>query len=183
LANSFYLDASSLAKRYVPETGSPQVHAILDHVPGERLYVLNVGAGEVISILVRKRNAGVISDVYFAQAVRDVETEIVHAAHVHRVSVAHRLAIASFPLIVAHSINSTDAIMLSQRSSSPGGCAPRAMTWSSSPPISASYVPRRPKGWSRSTQKARTWRRWQHSSAPSERAGVGEGSLLSTRGS
>jgi len=110
--NSFYLDASSLAKRYVPETGSPQVHAILNTIPGERVSVLNVGAGEVISILVRKRNAGVISDAYFGQAVLDFETEIVHATAVRKISVSNRLALSSFPLIVAHSINSTDAITL-----------------------------------------------------------------------
>ena len=34
---SFYLDASSLAKRYVPETGSLLVDAILDRVAGDRI--------------------------------------------------------------------------------------------------------------------------------------------------
>ncbi len=62
------MDASALAKRYVPETGSALVDEILDQVPGNRIYVLNVGAGEVVSILVRKKNAGVISQVYFGQA-------------------------------------------------------------------------------------------------------------------
>jgi hypothetical protein len=51
VANSFFLDSSSLAKRYVPEKGS-------------------------------------------------------------KVPVGNRLALSSFPLIVAHSINSTDAITL-----------------------------------------------------------------------
>ena len=70
MANSFYLDASALAKRYVPEKGSPQVHAILDTVPAGRIYVLNVSAGEVISILLRKRNAGVISGAFERRALR-----------------------------------------------------------------------------------------------------------------
>jgi uncharacterized protein len=112
VTNSFYLDASALAKRYVPEKGSPQVHALLDTVPGNRLYVLNVGAGEVVSILVRKRNAGVISAAYFGQALVDFESEILHAADIKKLSVTNRLALASFPLVVAHSINSTDALTL-----------------------------------------------------------------------
>jgi predicted nucleic acid-binding protein len=112
LANSFYLDASALAKRYVPEIGSPQVHTLLDTVPAERIYVLNVGAGEVISILLRKRNAGLISAAYFGQAFVDFETEIMRAVSVRKQSISNRLAISSFPLIVAHSINSTDAITL-----------------------------------------------------------------------
>jgi predicted nucleic acid-binding protein len=110
--HSFYLDASALAKRYVPENGSPLVDDILDKVPGERIYVLNVGAGEVVSILVRKRNAGVITDAYFGQVLVDFETEIVRSADINKLPISNRLATSSFSLIVAHSINATDAITL-----------------------------------------------------------------------
>ena|ERR1700722_18631917 len=110
--NSFYLDASSLAKRFVPETGSLLVDEILDQVSGDRIYLLNVGAGEVVSILVRKRNSGAITGAYFAQALVNFETEIVQSADIHKLPVSNRLATASFSLIVAHSINSTDAISL-----------------------------------------------------------------------
>ena len=58
MANSFFLDASALVKRYVPERGSAQTNAIIDAVPGGRLYLLVTGTGEVVSILVRKHNAG-----------------------------------------------------------------------------------------------------------------------------
>ena len=112
MVNSFYLDASALAKRYAPENGSAQVDAILDAMSGNRVYVLNVGVGEVVSILVRKRNAGKISPSDFGEAMVKLDTEIAHAADVKRASVSNRLALSSFPLIVAHSINSTDAIML-----------------------------------------------------------------------
>jgi hypothetical protein len=57
MANSVYLDASALAKRYIPENGSVRVDAILNTVPANRIHVLNVGAGELMWILVRKRNA------------------------------------------------------------------------------------------------------------------------------
>jgi hypothetical protein len=66
MAYAFYLDASALAKRYIPERGSAQVDAILDTVPAKRIRVLTIGTGEVISIFVRKRNAGVISATEFA---------------------------------------------------------------------------------------------------------------------
>jgi uncharacterized protein len=112
LANSFYLDASSLVKRYVPEPGSAQVNAILNTVPSDRLFVLNTGTGEVVSILVRKRNAGVISQAYFGQALVNFESEIVRAAKITKMSVTSRLVTGSFPLIVAHSVNSTDALIL-----------------------------------------------------------------------
>jgi predicted nucleic acid-binding protein len=112
VANSFYLDASALAKRYVPETGSAQVDAILDTIPPHRILVLNVGAGEVVSIFVRKRNAGRLSVADFRQAMASFDAEIIGAADVTKVSVTNRLALTSFPLIVAHSINSSDAVML-----------------------------------------------------------------------
>jgi predicted nucleic acid-binding protein len=100
----FYLDASALAKRFVPEQGSSLIDEILDKVPGERLYILNVGAGEVVSILVRKRN--LISDPI------DFENEIVRSADINKLPISNRLATSSFALIVIHSINSTDAVTL-----------------------------------------------------------------------
>jgi predicted nucleic acid-binding protein len=99
VANSFYLDASSLVKRYVPETGSAQTDVILETVPANRIYLLNVGAGEVISILVRKRNAGIITIPDFGQALASFESEIVRAADITKVPVSNRLAVSSFPLI------------------------------------------------------------------------------------
>jgi predicted nucleic acid-binding protein len=109
---SFYLDASALAKRYIPETGSSLIDEILDKVSGDRIYVLNVGAGEVVSILIRKRNAGTITDAYFRQALLDFESEIVRSADINKLAISNRLATSSFGPIVAHSINSTDAITL-----------------------------------------------------------------------
>jgi predicted nucleic acid-binding protein len=112
LVNSFYLDASALVKRYVIEKGSPHVHAILDGVPHNRIHLLNIGAGEVVSILVRKRNAGNLSAASFGQAYVAFETEILRAAEVYKQSVSHRLVVSSVLLIVSHSINSTDALTL-----------------------------------------------------------------------
>jgi hypothetical protein len=76
------------------------------------MYVLNICMGEVMSILVRKRNAGTISIAEFAQAAASFKSEIVDAKSITKVSVTSRLVTASFPLIAAHSINSTDALIL-----------------------------------------------------------------------
>ncbi len=98
MANSFFLDASALAKRYVPERGSAQVSAIIDAVPGGRLYLLIIGTGEIVSILVRKRNAGVFSVAYFRQALANFDAEIVRAADITKVPVTGRLVTASLRL-------------------------------------------------------------------------------------
>jgi hypothetical protein len=112
LTYSFYLNASALAKRYVPETGSLLVDEIFDKVPGDRVYLLNVGVGEVVSILVRKKNAGAISDAYFRQALLDFEAEIVRTADINKIPISNRLATSCLSLIVTHSINSTNAVSL-----------------------------------------------------------------------
>jgi hypothetical protein len=57
----FFLDASALAKRYAPEVGTPLINHLLTRVPLDRLYLLNVGMAEVLSLLVRKKNAGQLS--------------------------------------------------------------------------------------------------------------------------
>jgi predicted nucleic acid-binding protein len=112
VANSFYMDANALAKRYIPEAGNELVDVILDTVPSSRIYFLNVGTGEVYSILVRKRNTGSLSPADFRQATADFHDEIVDRAAVTRVPVTNRLVTSSLQLILTHSINSTDALIL-----------------------------------------------------------------------
>lgn len=112
MANSFYMDASALAKRYLPEKGSAQVDAILDTVPRSRIHFLNIGAGEVLSILVRRRNAATMPAAKFNQAVASFNTEVVHGMGVSKASVTSRLIVTSLPFVIAHSINSTDALIL-----------------------------------------------------------------------
>jgi predicted nucleic acid-binding protein len=106
------MDASALAKPYNPEPGDILVDAILNHVAPSRIHFLNIGAGEILSILVRRRNAGTISNANFVQAVARFNTDIVRGTAITRASVTTRLVAKSLSLIVAHSINSTDALVL-----------------------------------------------------------------------
>jgi len=107
-----YLDASALAKRYVPETGSPAVEHLFRRVPTSQLAVLSVGLAEVMSILVRKRNLGRLTAALFRQAVSDASAEVGTASPVRLVTVDGALAQRAFHLIDQYSINSTDAILL-----------------------------------------------------------------------
>lgn len=112
MANSFYLDASAVAKRYVAEPGTALVNVIFNTVAADRLYILNIGLAEIVSILVRKRNGGLISQAHWGQALIDFDNEIVGVAEIRKEPVTRRLVTASFALVVAHSINSTDALIL-----------------------------------------------------------------------
>jgi predicted nucleic acid-binding protein len=109
---AFYLDASAHAKRYVPEKGSAQIDAILDTLPSGRIFMLNISAGEIMSILVRKRNSGFLTNFEFGQALANFDAEIFRATRVSKASVTSRLVRSSLPLILAHSINSSDALAL-----------------------------------------------------------------------
>jgi predicted nucleic acid-binding protein len=57
LPRYFYLDASALAKRYVPESGTGVINYLFSRVPAHRISVLHLGVAEVISIFVRKHNS------------------------------------------------------------------------------------------------------------------------------
>jgi predicted nucleic acid-binding protein len=109
---SAYLDASALAKRYVPEPGSPVVDHLFLRVPVGRMIVLSVGLAEVVSILARKRNARVISPAEFHQILGEFRSEIGLLTPVQIIAATADLADQSFDLIDRHSINSTDAILL-----------------------------------------------------------------------
>src|SRR5205807_2250957 len=67
---------------------------------------------EVVSVLVRKRNAGQLAPAAVAQALLDFGTEIVDSVSVRKDVAQHALVTAALLLIQAHSINGTDAIIL-----------------------------------------------------------------------
>jgi predicted nucleic acid-binding protein len=109
---SFFLDASALPKRYAPEPGSGLVDFLFDNVAESRLFILNVGYAEVVSVLVRRRNAGTLSANRFGQALLDLDREIVQSAGKHLLPVDNAIVTDAVALLAVHSINATDAIGL-----------------------------------------------------------------------
>jgi predicted nucleic acid-binding protein len=109
---SFYADASALAKRYFPEPGAVLVDHLFANVSQGRLYVLNVGIAEVVSALVRKKNAGQFSPAALRQALANLDTEVVHSKNIVILETDNPLVTTGLPLIETYSINGTDAILL-----------------------------------------------------------------------
>jgi len=107
-----YLDASALAKRYVPELGTAEINHVFARMPAERLVVFNVGTAEVVSLFVRKRNAGRLDAASFQQAMADFVAEIAAPLHPAKLAADNVTVFAAYALIDAHSINSTDAVLL-----------------------------------------------------------------------
>src|SRR5262249_29829911 len=67
---------------------------------------------EVLSLLVRKKNAGQLSAADYSQALVEFSGEIVSSRIVRKVAAGNALVTAALPLIEVHSINATDAIIL-----------------------------------------------------------------------
>jgi predicted nucleic acid-binding protein len=108
----FYWDASALAKRYAPEIGTLLVNFLFSKVSRGRMLGLSVGTGEIISVLVRKKNAGLLTEAVFSQAMVDVRTEVISAVDFQLVGVEDALIFASHPFIEKYSLNATDALVL-----------------------------------------------------------------------
>lgn len=109
----FYFDASGLAKRYTQEIGSDKVDFLFHNVPLNRLMCLAIGAAEVFSICVRKRNDGRITRHHFEQAIGYLDAEVINLeSDFQTVPAQNTLIWKSISLMDTHSINSIDAIVL-----------------------------------------------------------------------
>ena len=109
----FYFDASGLAKRYTQEIGSDKVDFLFHNVPLNRLMCLAIGAAEVFSICVRKRNDGRITRHHFEQAIGYLDAEVINLESDFQTMPAQNTLIwKSISLMDTHSINSIDAIVL-----------------------------------------------------------------------
>lgn len=107
-----YFDASALAKRYAPESGEALIDEIFRLVPDERFNCLLLGVLEVISILVRKRNDGRLDTKHFNQAILNFRTEVIESEDFQTISAGDSQLFAAIPLLHAHNINGTDAVVL-----------------------------------------------------------------------
>lgn len=107
-----FFDASALAKRYAPETGSDFVNELFLQLPLAQMQVSTVGISEIISVLVRKQNDGRLPTKLFEQALLEVGDEIINNETFSFSSVDDPLIFSSQKLIVQHNINATDAIIL-----------------------------------------------------------------------
>src|SRR5688500_2903031 len=110
--NLFGFDASALAKRYSLETGADRVDYLFDQIRRDRLLCLMLGVAEVISVLVRRRNGGVLSADAYSHGMSNLKAEVLDDDNFTILPVGDDVIIAALPLIDKHSLNATDAIVL-----------------------------------------------------------------------
>jgi uncharacterized protein len=109
---SAYLDASALAKKYVPEPGTATVQYLFTRVSADRQAVLTVGVAEVVSVFVRRRNANWLTPAAFAQAMAAFTAEIIGPTPPLKLAIDPLLVSSALAFIATHSLNGTDAIVL-----------------------------------------------------------------------
>ena len=110
--NSFFLDASALAKRYNPEIGSQLIAPLFNHTSGAQLMCLTLGAAEVVSVLVRRRNSGALSLDAFVHAMTNLRAEVLDAGEFGTLAADNELSTAAMPFIDQHALNATDSVVL-----------------------------------------------------------------------
>ena len=110
--NFFWVDGNAGVKRYITEKGTPLINYFFDRVPLSRMFFLFDGAGEVISVFVRRYNDKTITATRFSEIRQQFETEFIQRDEVVLVSPNANQISDSWDLIEAHSVNCTDAIIL-----------------------------------------------------------------------
>jgi predicted nucleic acid-binding protein len=108
----FIWDASALAKRYFAETGSDTVNAIFTSVPTSEMATTSWGYLETYSILVRRRNGGVLDPSTFSTIITALQQEIVDSPDFHILPMNDEDIFTSVGIVVKHNLNATDAAIL-----------------------------------------------------------------------
>lgn len=105
-------DTSALIKRYLPEPGDALVDRIFAHVPIEQMSAVSLTMGELVSVVVRAMNAGRLPRSEATGTLQGIDQGIVNNPSFGWIDCDAEDIRRSLPLIVRHSINGTDALVL-----------------------------------------------------------------------
>ncbi len=109
---SLLWDASALAKRYAPETGSETADALFDATTRPRRVSTMIGCAETYSLLLRKLHSQRIDETAWSTAANALETDIFAADGFDLLPIDDAALLAAFPLMRRHALNATDAAIL-----------------------------------------------------------------------
>jgi predicted nucleic acid-binding protein len=108
-----FWDASALAKRYTAEMGSETVDAVFNRRGAYDMATTAWGYLETYSILLRRKNGGVLDAPTFRYSVTALQSEVVDDPGFHFVPVPDHTVLGGLSLMQRHNLNSTDAVLLS----------------------------------------------------------------------
>lgn len=105
-------DASALAKRHAPETGSQTVDALFQRVPTAKMAVTFLGYSETFATLSRKHNRRAIATTTFQAAKRLLRAEVLDDPDFGLLTLDDIAVLDGMNFIEQHNINSADAAIL-----------------------------------------------------------------------
>lgn len=106
----YFLDSSSVVKRYVPEAGSVWVKAITDPVAAHQLYVARITGAEVISAITRCQRRGQITQSDAAIALAAFRRDFPSAFPI--IEIAASVVARAMDLAERHGLRGYDAVQL-----------------------------------------------------------------------
>ena len=107
---AFFLDTSTVLKRYVQETGTPWVQALAAPAAGHSLIVVRITLAETVAAITRKERGGLITPKDAATALADLQLDFTRQYFIIEVSaplVAHASSLAR-----KHALRGYDAVQL-----------------------------------------------------------------------
>ncbi len=105
-------DTSALIKRFLPEPGDVLVDRIFAHVPIDQMSAVSLTMGELVSVVVRAMNAGRLRRNEATATLQGMDQSIVNHPSFGWIECDAEDIRRSLPLIVRHSVNGTDALVL-----------------------------------------------------------------------
>jgi predicted nucleic acid-binding protein len=105
-----FFDSSGIAKRYVTETGSVWVDALVDPGAGNQIHLASITGPEVVSAITRRQRAGSISAADATRLIADFRHDFANAYSL--VDITPTLIAHAMTLAEAHALRGYDAVQL-----------------------------------------------------------------------
>ena len=106
----YFLDTSTVVKRYVQEVGTPWVQALAAPAAAHSLFLVRITLAEMVAAVTRQERGGYISGPAAATALADFEYDFVHQYLI--VEVSAPLVEQAAALAKAHALRGYDAVQL-----------------------------------------------------------------------
>jgi len=106
----YFVETSALAKRYVAETGSLWLRALLDPSTGCSIYVVRVTAVEMIAAITRRERGGGLTPTDAAAARQAFRNDLITTYQI--IEVTSALADRAMLLAEQHGLRGYDAVQL-----------------------------------------------------------------------
>ncbi len=110
MVNAYFLDSSALVKRYVAETGTAWVRALVTLSTHNKLLITRITWVEVLSALARRQREGSLSSTQVDKSVQSFRYDLDTQYQV--VEFSRELAKAAGQLVRKHPLRAYDAVQL-----------------------------------------------------------------------